>query len=302
MGQVLKLAEKLFKGDENTYEHHPFGPPHGLEQIAEGTYFYKGFANTIIRETEGGLIIVDPAANFDEQIKFDAIRSKVKQHLDTVIFTHGHVDHAFGVSQYAEEAKARGWPLPKVIAHEAMPARFQRYLESQQWNAIINLRQFRGGSGEVRFPGKYYYPDITYKDRLAISVGGVTAQLKHARGETDDHTWVFFPDNRVLCTGDLFIYAIPNAGNPQKVQRYAKEWAIALRKMAALEPEFLAPGHGFPIIGADRVRQALEDTAACLESIHEQTLTLMNSGASLDTIIHSVKVPGELLAKPYLQP
>jgi len=95
---------------------------------------------------------------------------------------------------------------------------------------------------------------------------------------------------------------MPNAGNPQKVQRYAREWAIALREMGACHPEILAPGHGVPIMGADRVRQALADTAALLESLHEQTLAMMNQGASLDTVIHTVKAPEELLEKPYLHP
>jgi alkyl sulfatase BDS1-like metallo-beta-lactamase superfamily hydrolase len=135
-----------------------------------------------------------------------------------------------------------------------------------------------------------------------MNVGGVNILLRHARGETDDHTWVFFTDTKVLCTGDLFIYAIPNAGNPQKVQRYALEWSVALREMAAMNPEVLAPGHGFPILGADRVIQALEDTASFLESIHEQTLSLMNRGASLDTVIHTVKAPDNLAKRSYLRP
>ena len=35
----------------------------------------------------------------------------------------------------------------------------------------------------------------------------------------------------------------------------------ALRRMQALEPEYLLPGHGVPVMGADRVDQALGDTA-----------------------------------------
>ena len=33
------------------------------------------------------------------------------------------------------------------------------------------------------------------------------------------------PGRRILCCGDLFIWATPNAGNPQKVQRYPRDWA-----------------------------------------------------------------------------
>jgi alkyl sulfatase BDS1-like metallo-beta-lactamase superfamily hydrolase len=302
MGEILDLAEALWQGETDTYTHHPLGRPHGIEEIADKTWFHKGLACTVIRETDEGLIIVDPAAYFDVDAKFEAVRSVTGARLHTAIYTHGHVDHAFGVPRYAEEARANGWPLPLAIAHEAVLPRFQRYLATVDWNAIINLRQFRGGTGEPMWPTDYLPPDTTYSDRLTIQVGGVSARLRHARGETDDHTWVYFPDTRVLCPGDLFIWAVPNAGNPQKVQRYAREWALALREMAALNPAILAPGHGVPIIGEDRVREALENTASLLESLHEQTLAFMNQGRSLDTVIHAVQAPENLLALPYLHP
>ena len=113
-------------------------------------------------------------------------------------------------------------------------------------------------------------------------------------------TWQ--PEPRVLCCGDLFIWASPNAGNPQKVQRYPREWAAALRQMLALEAEFLLPGHGFPVMGADRVRQALTDTADLLDSLVDQTLAVMNAGGRLDDAIHAVVPPAELEARPYLRP
>jgi alkyl sulfatase BDS1-like metallo-beta-lactamase superfamily hydrolase len=49
------------------------------------------------------------------------------------------------------------------------------------------------------------------------------------------------------------------------------------------------------------VRQALNDTAAYLQSLYDQTVALMNEGASLDEVIQSVKAPTALAEKPYLQ-
>src|SRR5206468_11828839 len=121
-------------------------------------------------------------------------------------------------------------------------------------------------------------------------------------GETDDHTWVWLPSLRVLCTGDLFIWAVPNAGNPQKVQRYPRQWAEALRKMAALGAEVMLPGHGLPIFGEARVHAALSETAELLELLHDRALEMMNAGASLEEIVRAVKVPEHLAERPYLQP
>jgi hypothetical protein len=126
--------------------------------------------------------------------------------------------------------------------------------------------------------------------------------LRHEKGETDDHTVTWLPGPRALCCGDLFIWAAPNGGNPQKVQRYPLEWAQALRRMAELQPEYLLPGHGLPVIGADRVQVALADTAELLEALVEQTLAVMNGGGRLDDAIHTVTVPRRLADRPYLQP
>jgi alkyl sulfatase BDS1-like metallo-beta-lactamase superfamily hydrolase len=72
--------------------------------------------------------------------------------------------------------------------------------------------------------------------------------------------------------------------------------------MLTLDAEFLLPGHGLPVVGADRVRQALTDTADLLDSLVDQTLAVMNSGGRLDDAIHSVRPPAELEERPYLRP
>ncbi len=72
--------------------------------------------------------------------------------------------------------------------------------------------------------------------------------------------------------------------------------------MLTLEAEFLLPGHGFPVVGADRVRTALSDTADLLDSLVDQTLAVMNEGGRLDDAIHSVSVPEALAGRPFLQP
>jgi alkyl sulfatase BDS1-like metallo-beta-lactamase superfamily hydrolase len=187
-----------------------------------------------------------------------------------------------------------------VIAHEAVPDRFRRYEVTNGYNAVINQRQFQ--LGQPIFPGGYRYPDDTYRDHLDVTVGGVDLHLRHDRGETDDGTWVWLADRRIVCTGDLFIWASPNCGNPQKVQRYPADWAVALRTMADLRPTLLLPGHGLPIAGEERVATVLVETAELLESLVEQTLRLMNEGARLDDIVHSVAAPGHLLERPWLQP
>jgi alkyl sulfatase BDS1-like metallo-beta-lactamase superfamily hydrolase len=137
---------------------------------------------------------------------------------------------------------------------------------------------------------------------MTVKVGGLDIELNHAKGETDDHTWAYIPAKKAICAGDFFIWNFPNAGNPQKAQRYPAEWAAALRAMAAKGAELFLPAHGLPIDGRDRIFRVLTDVAETLEKLVADTLDMMNAGARLNDVIHTVKVDPAALQKPYLTP
>ena len=299
---MSQLAEDLIDGvvDYREVSPIPFQPRMELEEVSPGVGFVSSFANATAVATPQGLVLVDTGSFLTSGHVHLALRQwNAKDAAAAVVFTHGHVDHCFGVERWEADAAAVGKPGPTVYAHARVPARFDRYRLTRRWNGCINGRQF---GGEVEWPASYRYPDVTYETALVVDVGGERFELFHARGETDDATWVFVPGKRLLCTGDLFLWVCPNAGNPQKVQRYPREWALALRAMMAREPEVLCPGHGLPIRGADRVRGVLSDTAELLESLHDQTVALMNQGARLPDVLANVRVPTHLIEKPFLRP
>ena len=298
---VLDLAERLWDGRATVESHHPVGGGDAaLAEVAEGVAFWHGFSNATVVDSAAGLVLVDSGDPVLAGVLHERVRDwRPDRPLHAVVFSHGHIDHVFGVGRFDDEATERGWQRPVVYAQESLPARFDRYVLTAGYNATINRRQF--GFDDLQWPTDYRYPDVTYRHATTLDIGE-RVELHAARGETDDHTWTWFADRKVLCCGDLFIWASPNAGNPQKVQRYAAEWSVALRAMAALDAEVLLPGHGVPVVGADRVRQALTDTAEYLESLQAQTVELMNAGASLDAILHTVRPPAQLADRPYLQP
>ncbi len=308
---VLELSDRLWRGelevpgsptssDPGSEEGvNPFVPRGELVELGTGTAFVNSFANVSAFETGEGLVCVDSGASFSAPEIHRMIRDWSAAPLHTTIFSHGHVDHVFGLGPFEQEAAERGRPRPRVIAHENVPTRFERYALTAGYNSAINSRQF---GAEVPWPTEYRQPDRTYRDSLELEIGGERFELRHARGETDDATWTWVPGRRVLCPGDLIIWCVPNAGNPQKVQRYARDWSAALREMAALEAETLLPGHGLPVVGAERVRAILIDTAELLEHLHDETVRLMNEGATLNEVLHGVSAPTALLEKPYLRP
>ena len=297
MGDVLALAERFWRGEVRGAD---LVRATGVtEEIAPGVLFAHAFANVTALRTAAGLVLID-TGNFRARDKtFATVRDWEPAPLAAAVYTHGHVDHVCGLPPFLAEATARGWPRPRIVGHRAVAARFDRYRATAPYNALINARQF---SIPPAWPTDYDYPDTVYDATHRMTVGEVTLELTHARGETDDHTWLWWPARRMLFTGDLFFWVAPNAGNPQKVQRYAAEWAVALRAMAARGADTLVPGHGAPIFGADRIRTALTETAEWLEALVHETVARMNAGATLEQIVAEVRPPARLADRPYLQP
>lgn len=295
MTALRQLSEQLLTGAVTVDQAQPMAPRFLAEPVAAGTYFVSSFANVSAFDTDDGLVLVDTGSFMLAEPTRARLRGVTRRPVHTAIWTHGHVDHCFGVDLWERDSGRK----VRVIAHEAVPRRHERYKLTREWNQRINARQFQT---TVAFPGEFRAPDETYAHDLTVKVGGRTLELHHALGETDDHTWVWVPDAGVVCAGDLFIWASPNCGNPQKVQRFPREWAAALRAMDKLGAEVLLPGHGVPIWGKDAVHRALDDTASMLEDLVDQVVRLMNEGARLDELLARAKPKPELMARPYLSP
>ena len=302
---LLKLAEQAWRGElDLQFEHHPVHRYYpGSCQLAEGLLGFKGIAGFYVIDSGDGLVMLDAGHLLDVKRCFEDVR-RVWPETPVVaaIYSHHHADHVFSVTAFDTEAEERGWPRPTVYAHERVPDHFDRYRATLGWNTAINRRQFAIDAPHYRWPDSYRYPDVLYRRNMTFRRGGLTFELTHGRGETDDITWTWIPERRILHTGDLFIWAVPNAGNPQKVQRYVGDWADSLERMLPLGAEILLPGHGLPILGGDRVRRALDGTARYMRSIEEQSVAAMNRGLSLDQVVQTVTPPADLADEPYLQP
>jgi glyoxylase-like metal-dependent hydrolase (beta-lactamase superfamily II) len=163
--------------------------------------------------------MLDTGALNDTKPLHEAVRHwRADAPLRAAVFSHHHVDHIFGVGPFELEAEERRWARPLVYGHEGLGPNFDRYKHTGGWNAAINIRQFAIPLERFRWPEQYRYPDVAYRDAMTFRYGALSFELRHARGETDDATWTWVPERKLLFPGDLFIWASPNAGNPQKVQ------------------------------------------------------------------------------------
>jgi alkyl sulfatase BDS1-like metallo-beta-lactamase superfamily hydrolase len=295
------LFERLWNGSAPMEEWTAAVSDGAATAVADGiitvhtTYFCGSV--TAIRTMEG-LVLIDTAKPDTAQRTLEVIRSWDNSPIHTVIFTHGHIDHTSGIAVIDAEADARGVPRPRIVAHRNVRRRMERYAASHGFNSIVQGQQFNK-PGYV-YPIGQRQPNEVYDETLSLTIGGERLELFHGRGETDDASFVWLPERRVLASGDFVIWVFPNAGNPRKVQRYAAEWAVALRHMEQLRPAILIPGHGPVVFGEERALQMLRDGAEALEHLVRETLALMNRGATLDAVLHAVTVPAGYLAKPYL--
>lgn len=310
MADLLALSSKVI--DEGV-DDGSVGPlnriNHELSVVADDIAMVEAFSHSVVLKTDAGLVTFDTSGAQGGSRVVDAIRGWTDAAFDTIVYTHGHIDHVGGSGAFAADAAAKGRGL-RCVGHENVPKRFDRYRMTNGYNVDINARQFgqftragyQIGEGTTFLPDDAVRPDLTYGDALHLDVGGLDIELRHAKGETDDHTWAWIPKHRAICAGDFFIWNFPNAGNPQKVQRYPLEWAHAMRAMAAMDAELFLPAHGLPIAGRGRIRTVLDSVADTLEVLVHQVIEMMNAGEKLDAILHEVSVAPEVLERPWLKP
>ncbi|MEQ8435973.1 MAG: alkyl sulfatase dimerization domain-containing protein [Ilumatobacter fluminis] len=312
MADLLALSSRII--DDRVLDEPVNRVTQELSEIGDGMAVVESFSHSAVVRTDAGAIAFDASHRSTGDDVAAAIDDWSDVPVTHLVYTHGHIDHVGGSGAFAER-----WDDIDVIGHERVSARFERYRATNDWNIDINQRQFGGirqdqglllaesddealARWRQFLPATTLWPTTVVGDSHTVQVGDETIELFHDRGETDDHLWAWLPDRKAIMAGDFLIWNFPNAGNPQKVQRYPIEWAAALRRMAALEPELVVPAHGLPIAGAERISTVLNTVADALDAIVDEVVSMMNAGAKLDEIVHTVRVPDDTLALPYLRP
>jgi len=298
----MKLTEKYRKMLFGLY------PP---RSFANGSFHkISAFSNVGVVETSNGLVLFDISSRINGSKIFNSLREITDKPIKYIVFSHGHYDHCFGYDPLIEEIKEKGWEMPQVIAHENTVARFEKYRMLDKYNNWVHDQQF----GSVLGKNKQYNsaqeilnPTILLRgnDNYTFKLGEYTFELYHDKGETDDHIWMFVPEEKVLFTGDFLISCFPNVGNPYKVQRYPKDWAHALDKMRKKKPEYLIPGQGPLIGGKEKIEEILRITAEALHFVHDEVVKRLNEGKWFEQIYHEMleifpeKFNHEILAQVY---
>ena len=223
-----------------------------------------GGANTLIRVTNQGLIVVDTknppnpptAAESDNYNRvMEEIRSVTNQPVKYVINTQHHPDHV-GNNQKFIDAGAQ------VVALEAL----KTWMENDPRTKDI--------------PGR---PTVTFAKDYTLKLGDAEVRMySFGRGHTGDDTMVYFPDSKVVMVSDQITDATPvvdfaNGGS-------ALGWTKMLDGVLSLDFEQAIPGRGEPKSRAD-----VQAFRAKFDTLVKRASDAIKSGATKDQLASQVK-------------
>ena len=279
-----------------------FRPP---DTFADGVcHLIGGVGNCGVVETDEGLVIFDIALkSFGPKI-FKELREITDKPIKYIIYSHGHFDHCFGFAPFIKEIKEKDWEMPEVIAHENCVKRFEKYRMLDRYHIWLNDQQF---ARKLQFSAQTLDPTIIIRgnEKYSFKFGGLTFEIYSEWGETDDAIWLWLPEKKVIFSGDLiYRFSFPNVGNPYKVQRYPKHWALAMERMMEKNADYLAPGHGELIDGKEKVKEILSIIAEAMNFVHDEVVKRLNEGKWFEQIFHEMVeiFPDKLKNSPHLLP
>ena len=233
--------------------------PPAIKQVKPGLYMVTGLGgNTTVRVANEGLIVVDTKnlgeANYNALM--EQIRTVSQAPVRYVFVTHHHQDHSGNIGPF----QAAG---AEVIVHEGLNKALDTYKAAQ-------------GTPEKS--------KVTYATTRTVKVGNASAEARFfGPAHTSGDTWVYFPDVRVISTGDSFVATAPNADYP--FGGSVVEWVKALDQVLKLDFDTAIPGHGNdPLTKADV--QKFRDN---LNTIVTRGRELVKKGTPKDQLMAQLK-------------
>jgi glyoxylase-like metal-dependent hydrolase (beta-lactamase superfamily II) len=214
----------------------------GITEIASGVWVIPDrrvplVPNVGIVVGEEAVLVVDTAmgpANGSRVLAAAKGKAQGKRLLVTV--THFHPEHGLGAQVFRDEAT--------IVYNRA-----QRDELHDKGAGYVELFRAFGPAVAAALEGvELVDPHEVYEGETELDLGGRTAQLRTwGVAHTRSDQVVFLPEERILFTGDLVeeqIFAIYPYFPPDDADVDGNRWIEVLRRLEALNPAVVVPGHG----------------------------------------------------------
>ena len=266
-----------------------------IDQLGKGCYIARNYgpSNAGFIITGEGVVVIDATVSpMQAKGVLSEIRKLTDQPIKHLIYTHGHQDHVQGAKVFRDAGAT-------IIGQRNVIERFNRYNKLRKQHIRMNSLQFQVELTEEDWTYNNY-PDVHYNCEYIFRLGNKTFHLFHGKGETNDATVVYIPEEEVAYVGDFVMWVFPNIGNPQKVIRYEREWYETLERILSMEPKAVGTGHGPSLLDDKSIKSCLGDNIAVLKYLHEECIKHINEGSSLEQMLEEIQLPKKLAVSPYI--
>ncbi len=178
-------------------------------------------------------VLIDPG----HSRLFDPVAQGLKQlglaitDIDLIICTHAHPDHIEAVQLFKD-----------------IPTRFTIHEDEWQWAINIGKRM----SAAFGIDMNSMVPDFFLREGH-ISLDGLELNIFHTPGHSPGSVTLYWPAQKALFTGDLvFKQGLGRTDLPGGDGSKLKE---SIKRLTDLDVQWLLPGHGEIISGAEKVRE-----------------------------------------------
>lgn len=238
----------------------PFG--HSVKNLGDGLYVFRWWVyRNIFIVTDEGVIVTDPMNPRAAKLLQSEIRKITDKPVKYVVYSHNHHDHISGGIIFKEEGA-------KFVGHE-------------------NVLKELGDHPSPVTP----LPDITFKDRHTVKLGGRTLELEYYGPNHGNSLAVMrLPKEKALFIVDIV--------TPRRVafrmmpDFWPDEWIRTLKEIEATEFDYVISGHGPHTQPAIDPAKVVMEQRVYLEDLMAAVKKAMDSGThSPDALQKSVKLP-----------
>ena len=240
-----------------------------VQKIGPDLYAYisdnDSSANSTFLVSDRGILVVDTGLNAQEGRKLLAeIRKISSAPVRWIVNTHYHPDHRGGNSVVGPDAV--------IISTDETRA------------AVLRTQKEQAGKTEEKLEPEYQFNEVFLgRKTLTLFVGEHEVRIYHpGPAHTRGDAVVYFPDERAISTGDLFL----TNSCPAMDDGDMENWIVALDQMLALPVEHVVPGH-FELA----TKNELQRFRNYLADLRDQVARMHHDGMPLDRIQKSLELP-----------